>query len=211
MAESVDPPTGAREITPAGRPSETLAQESTEAQEVAELPRPVARPATVSERVQPFQAAREQAEREQNAAEEAARSTPPATPTREAWGDVLNAFMEQKHIRWGELAGGLLIVSCSIALVISFWDQIAQRTWLKFGVFNGVTAALFAAGLHAAKRWKLPTTSQGLLIIATLLVPLNFLAMAAFSADSDGTPASPWRGKSFPSRSFPHSSFSPVA
>jgi hypothetical protein len=97
------------------------------------------------------------------------------------FSSILATFMEEKHIRWGELVGGLLIVSCSIALVVTFWSQIAERPLLKFGVFNGVTAGLFALGLHAAKHWKLPTTSQGLLLIGMLLVPLNFLAIAAFT------------------------------
>ena len=75
----------------------------------------------------------------------------------------------------------MLIVSCSIALVVSFWSAIAERPFLKFGVLNGVTASLFALGLYAARRWRLPTTSQGILLTSTLLVPLNFLAIAAFS------------------------------
>jgi hypothetical protein len=36
--------------------------------------------------------------------------------------------------------------------------------------------------LYTEYRWKLPTTSRGILTIATLLVPLNFLAIAAVSA-----------------------------
>lgn len=99
---------------------------------------------------------------------------------------LLAAFMEQKNIRWGELVGGLLIVCCSIALVISFWAQIAERPFLKFGVFNGVVAALFGIGLYTQRRWKLETTSHGVLIISTLLVPLNFLAIAAFSGSAEG-------------------------
>ena len=82
--------------------------------------------------------------------------------------------MEERNIRWGELVGGLLIVCCSVALVISFWSKIAERPFLKFFVFNGVTAVLFGVGFYTHSRWKLRTTSHGLLIIATLLVPLNF-------------------------------------
>jgi hypothetical protein len=102
-------------------------------------------------------------------------------PRQVPWNRLVAAFLEEKNIRWGELVGGLLIVSCSIALVISFWSAIAERPFLKFGVLNGVTASLFALGLYAARRWKLPTTSQGILITSTLLVPLNFLAIAAFA------------------------------
>ena len=102
----------------------------------------------------------------------------PAAP-RQRLLDLLAAFLEEKNIRWGEIVGGLLIVGCSLALVMSFWSSIAERPLLKFGLFTGVTALLFALGLHAERRWRLPTTALGLLVIATLLIPLNFLAVAS--------------------------------
>jgi len=105
----------------------------------------------------------------------------PVAPRR-SWTDWLAAFMEERNIRWGELVGGLLIVCCSIALVISFWSQIAEKPLLKFLLFNGVTAALFGVGFYSEYRWRLHTTGQGLLSIGTLLVPLNFLAIAAFTS-----------------------------
>jgi hypothetical protein len=108
----------------------------------------------------------------------------PAEPAR-SWADWLATFMEERNIRWGELVGGLLIVCGSIALVVSFWSAIAERPWLKFLVFGGVTAALFGVGFYSEHRWRLKTTSQGLLSIACLLVPLNFLAIAAFSSGPD--------------------------
>ncbi|GMU20258.1 MAG: hypothetical protein AMXMBFR13_03560 [Phycisphaerae bacterium] len=94
---------------------------------------------------------------------------------------MLAAFMEDRNIRWGELVGGMLIVFCSTALVVSLWAQIAAIPILKFFIFTAVTASFFGAGLYMEHRWKLPTTSRGVLIIASLLVPLNFLAIAAFS------------------------------
>ena len=93
----------------------------------------------------------------------------------------LSAFLESANIRWGELVGGLLIVSCSTALVISFWGEISSRPLLKFGVFNSIIGLLFLVGIYAHRRWKLPSTSQGVLTIALHLVPLNFLAIAAFT------------------------------
>ena len=44
-----------------------------------------------------------------------------------------------------------------------------------------VTATIHAAGLYTLRRWKLESTSRGLLLISTLLVPLNFLAAIALS------------------------------
>ncbi|MEP7340138.1 MAG: hypothetical protein ABI977_20560, partial [Acidobacteriota bacterium] len=93
--------------------------------------------------------------------------------------EMLETFMEESSIRWGELVGGLLIIGCSLALVISLWSQIKGEPLLKFSVFVGMTAGLFGMGFYSAHRWKLPTTSRGALIISTLLVPLDFLAMAA--------------------------------
>ena len=96
-------------------------------------------------------------------------------------GEVLAAFMEERHIRWGEIIGGMLIVACSIALVVSLWSQIAGIPLIKFFLFTAVTSAFFGVGLYSAHHWKLPITSHGALIIATLLVPLTVLALAGFS------------------------------
>jgi hypothetical protein len=99
-----------------------------------------------------------------------------------SFSQVLNSFMEESNIRWGEIIGGLLIIGCSTALVVSLWAQISEIPVLKFLIFTTVTAVLFGIGLYTEYRWKLPTTSRGILTIATLLVPLNFLAIAAVSA-----------------------------
>lgn len=112
----------------------------------------------------------------------------PAAPVqvepRRSLTEMLETFMEESSIRWGELIGGLLIIGCSLALVISLWSQITGVPLLKFSVFVGMTAGLFGMGFYSAHRWRLPTTSRGALVISTLLVPLNFLAMTAFSQSS---------------------------
>jgi len=105
-----------------------------------------------------------------------------------SFSNVLNSFMEESNIRWGEIVGGLLIIGCSTALVVSLWAQIAQIPVLKFLIFTTVTAVLFGIGLYTQYRWKLRTTSRGILTIATLLVPLNFLAIAAVSAGNTSGP-----------------------
>ena len=113
---------------------------------------------------------------------------PPATShqspiPRKSFAEMLAAFMEEKNIRWGELLGGLLIIGCSLALVISLWAQIEQIPLLKFFIFTAMTGAFAGLGFYSEHRWKLPNTSRGLLITATMLVPLNFLAIAAFAKD----------------------------
>ncbi|NLX21944.1 MAG: hypothetical protein GXY55_09795 [Phycisphaerae bacterium] len=114
----------------------------------------------------------------------------PARPPRRAVGEVLAAFMAEKNIRWGELIGGLLILGCSTALVISLWSHIEAIPTLKFLIFTAVTAGLFGVGLFVHHRWKLPTTGHAVLIISSLLVPLNFLAFAALSVRDAAI--SPW-------------------
>jgi hypothetical protein len=111
------------------------------------------------------------------------KPAPPKAAPRKPLTEVIAAFMEESNIRWGEIIGGLLIIGCSTALVVSLWAQISEIPVLKFLIFTTVTAALFGIGLYTEHRWKLPTTSRGILTIATLLVPLNFLAIAAVSSN----------------------------
>ena len=113
---------------------------------------------------------------------------PPAEPARprRTLGEVLGAFMEERNILWGELVGGLLIVGCSVALVISLWERLENIPYFPFLIFAGITAALFGAGLYTLHHWKLESTSRGLLAIALLLVPLNFVVLAGLSAGRGG-------------------------
>ena len=111
---------------------------------------------------------------------------PPPRAPRRPFSQVLASFMEQKNIRWGELVGALLIIGGSIALVMTFWNEIAQRPTLKFSLFTSITAAVFGMGLYTQHRWRLPTTSRGMLLFACVLVPLNFLAVVLQSAAPSG-------------------------
>jgi len=116
--------------------------------------------------------------------DEAPIAAPILKTPRKPFADVLAAFMEETNVRWGEIIGGLLIIGCSTALVISLWAQISRVPVMKFLIFTTVTAALFGVGFYTEHHWKLPTTSRGILTIATLLVPLNFLAIAAVSTNT---------------------------
>src|SRR5579884_334910 len=102
----------------------------------------------------------------------------PAPRPRRSLTSVLAAFMEERNILWGELAGGLLIVGCSIALVITLWHSLEELPYFPFLIFASITAALFGAGEYTLHHWKLESTSRGLLVIALLLVPLNLLVLA---------------------------------
>ena len=112
---------------------------------------------------------------------------PPALlpPPRKSWMELVAEFFEERNVRLAEvilvLVGGLLIVGGSVAVVISFWEQM--ESYLKFAVFVGISSAVFGLGLVAYHRWRLEISGRGLLVIATLLVPLNFLAMASLSKE----------------------------
>lgn len=111
---------------------------------------------------------------------------PVPPPPRRSWGEMLAGFMEERNILWGELVGGSLIVGCSIALVISLWHTLEQIPYFPFVIFAALTASLFGAGLYTLKHWKLESTSRGLLVIASLLVPLSFLVLAGLSRGREG-------------------------
>ena len=98
----------------------------------------------------------------------------PITPSR-TLADMLQGFMEESNIRWGEIIGGLLIVICAIGLVISLGAtvKIPYFPALLFLIF---TLAFHFAGLYTHWYWKLAAVSRAILIIALLLVPLGFSA-----------------------------------
>ena len=113
--------------------------------------------------------------------------TPPATDEPPALRHgVLAAFLEEKNILWGELVGGLLIVGCSIALVLTLWRDLQDLPYSSFLLAAGITAALFGAGQYTLHHWKLASTSRGLLVIALLLVPLNLLLLATPQGNAGG-------------------------
>jgi hypothetical protein len=111
-----------------------------------------------------------------------ALSVAPAPPPRRPLTNVLAAFMEERNILWGELVGGLLIVGCSIALVLTLWNSLQQLPYFPVLLLGGLTAALYGAGQYTLHHWKLESTSRGLLVIAVLLAPLELLLLADPSA-----------------------------
>jgi hypothetical protein len=109
--------------------------------------------------------------------DESAVTPAPVAPPRRSVGEVLAEFMHERNILWGELVGGLLIVGCSIALVLSLWRSLEELPYFPFLLAAAITAAMFGVGEYAHHHWKLAATSRGMLVIALLLVPLNLLLL----------------------------------
>src|SRR5262245_54404039 len=101
----------------------------------------------------------------------------PRPPPRRGLAALLAGFMEEHNILWGELVGGLLVVGCSTALVISLWHTLSENPLFKFATFTGAVSTVFGAGLYTLRRWKLESTSRSLLLMAVLLTPLAILAL----------------------------------
>jgi hypothetical protein len=110
---------------------------------------------------------------------------PPPAPRR-SFGEMMAAFMEERNILWGELVGGLLIVGCSIALVISLREKLEEFRYFPFLMISAVTAALIGAGRYTLSHWKLESTSRGLLVIGAMMVPLCFMVLADLASGGTG-------------------------
>jgi hypothetical protein len=111
-------------------------------------------------------------------AEKQELARPPApVPPRRALGEILHAFMDQRNIRWGELISGLLIIGSAIGLVISLRaTPLGKLPYFASLIFMLITSVIFSGGMYSLKKWKLRTASRSVLIVTSLLVPLNFLA-----------------------------------
>ena len=69
-----------------------------------------------------------------------------------------------------------------MGLVISLWATLEKAIpYFPVAVFLVATAAMHGAGLYTLKYWRLKATSRGLLLVSTLLVPLNVLAAIALN------------------------------
>lgn len=127
-----------------------------------------------------------------------ARPSAPSTPApwdmpdpeprkpRKSLAEWSHSFMEERNIHWGELASGILIVGSALGLVISLRRELQDTIpYFPALLFLMISLAVHYAGVYTLKRWRLRSTSRGLLLISLLLVPLNFLAGVLFNADTD--------------------------
>ena len=108
----------------------------------------------------------------------------PSAPAR-TLADMLQSFMEESNIRWGEVIAGILIVVCAIGLVISLRSTLKAIPYAPALLFMLFTVAFHGAGLYSLRRWNLHAVSRVILIIALLLVPLGFSAGIVLSGSGE--------------------------
>lgn len=103
---------------------------------------------------------------------------PPRQPGRPL-ADVLQSFMEESNIRWGEILAATLVVLCSVGLVISLRSTLKEIPYFPAILFTLFTVSFHGAGLYTLRRWNLQAVSRVILIISLLLVPLSFAGAIA--------------------------------
>jgi hypothetical protein len=99
------------------------------------------------------------------------RPPQPSVPAR-GLAEMLQSFMEESNIRWGEIVAALLIVVSSVGLVFSLRSTLQAIPYAPACLFALFTLAFHGAGLYTLRRWKLQAVSRVVLIISLLLVPL---------------------------------------
>ncbi len=95
----------------------------------------------------------------------------PLKPAR-SLADMLQSFMEESNIRWGEILAALLIVVSSVGLIFSLRATLKSIPYFPALLFMLFTVAFHGAGMYTLRRWKIQAVSRVVLIIALLLVPL---------------------------------------
>ncbi|MFO0941193.1 MAG: hypothetical protein U0930_10530 [Pirellulales bacterium] len=120
------------------------------------------------------------------AANKAAAEPKPAKPI---LADLLRTFMERSNIRVIEIVSAALIVVGSVGLVISLWNTLsATSRYFPSLVFLLATLAVHGAGQYTLRKWKLRSTSRGILHIGLMLIPLAVLVGILLSRRPDQVP-----------------------
>ena len=109
----------------------------------------------------------------------------PLITPRRSLADVLQSFMEESNIRWGEIIAGILIVISAVGLVFSLRATLKAIPYFPALLFMLFTVAFWGAGMYTLRRWKLHAVSRVILIISLLLVPLSFSAAIVMSGSGE--------------------------
>ncbi|MFN7875975.1 MAG: hypothetical protein ACK5PB_11695 [Pirellula sp.] len=108
-----------------------------------------------------------------------------ASQTRKTLGNVLQQFLSEKNIHWGELVSAMLIVGSAVGLILSLRTELNRLIPMFPSVlFFLVTLAIHLAGFYTLKRWKLPSTSRGLLVLGAVMMCVTSLATVLLTEQS---------------------------
>ncbi|MGI8979196.1 MAG: hypothetical protein ACR2FY_08220 [Pirellulaceae bacterium] len=108
----------------------------------------------------------------------------PPKPAR-PWADVLQGFMEESNVRWGEIIAGLLIVGSAVGLIFSLRVPLQDIPYSPAILFMLFTLGFYGAGMYTLRYWKLHAISRVILIISLMLVPLSFAAAIVMAGPAD--------------------------
>lgn len=111
----------------------------------------------------------------------------PPTAPKEKLSKWMGAFMESHNILLGEILGGLLIVGGAMALVATLWGTLEKVPYFPFLLLGGIAGLMFLAGEYTLHRWRLETTSRGMLVISLLLLPITFLVLGNLGSEAGGS------------------------
>ncbi|MCB1812617.1 MAG: hypothetical protein KDK04_12990 [Candidatus Competibacteraceae bacterium] len=93
-----------------------------------------------------------------------------------------DAFLQERNIKWLLAIGSLILLSSSVMLVGSHWNDYAP-VW-QFMIMLGYCGLLYQAGLWSYYRLALRRTGTGLMALTLLLLPALFFALAWSQADN---------------------------
>ncbi|RMF38421.1 MAG: hypothetical protein D6753_15835, partial [Planctomycetota bacterium] len=183
LAESVPAMDGLHETGPV-QPIDSTSGSETQIVEAQVIEPPVGPPAVASRPVQATVHALEQEYPE----------TPPAPNLGQRVSrSLVRAFMERANIRWIELLSAALIVVSAVGLVISLWSTLsATSRFFPSLVFMIATVAVHAAGQYTLRKWRLRTTSRGILHVGLMLIPLSVL-LGILLARNEGSVGWTWQ------------------
>jgi hypothetical protein len=91
---------------------------------------------------------------------------------------ILQSLMAELSVRWLLFLGIFLVVVSSGLLAASQWESFPTSG--QYGVLLAYTLSFFGVSFWAGKQPNLRLTTQGLLVVTQLLIPVNFWAIDAF-------------------------------
>src|SRR5690606_34126853 len=100
-----------------------------------------------------------------------------STPTeqRSPLFQFLDAFFQERNIKWMLGIGMLILLGSSLMLVTSHWDDYTP-VW-KSLILLGYTACIHGLGQFSYHSLALRKTGTGLMALTVLLIPLTFLGL----------------------------------